>query len=94
MRTPEPVAREGGGRSPIPASLQGFFALADAWDLSTDEQIRLLGSPGRSTFFKWKKEGGSLPNDTLERILLLLGIYKALEICCPTFGGRRWRAPA
>lgn len=83
MPTREPVALEGGGRSPIPPAMQAFFNLADAWDLSTEEQIRLLGSPGRSTFFKWKKEGGSPPNDTVERVSYLLGIYKALEILLP-----------
>ena len=38
---------------------------------------------GRSTFFKWKKDGGSLPRDTVERISHLLAIHKALEILLP-----------
>ena len=50
---------------------------------STDQQIRLLGSPARSTFFKWKKEGGLISEDTLERISHLLSIYKALQILFP-----------
>jgi len=62
------------------AALQGFFSMAEAWDLSTDEQMKLLGSPPRSTFFKWKKEGGQLSNDTVERISHLLNIYKSLRI--------------
>lgn len=62
------------------AALQGFFNMAQAWDLSTDEQMKLLGSPPRSTFFKWKKEGGQLSNDTVERISHLLNIYKSLRI--------------
>jgi len=63
--------------------MEAFSNLADDWGLSTDEQIKLLGSPGRSTFFKWKKEGGNLPNDTVERISHLLGIYKSLQILLP-----------
>jgi uncharacterized protein (DUF2384 family) len=54
--------------------------MADRWHLSADEQIVLLGSPGRSTFFKWKKEGGNLPADTRERLSHLLGIWKTLRI--------------
>lgn len=62
------------------AALQGFFSMAETWGLSTDEQMKLLGSPPRSTFFKWKKEGGQLSNDTVERISHLLNIYKSLRI--------------
>ena len=41
----------------------------------------LLGAPGRSTFFKWKKDqDGTLSRDTIERISYILGIYKALQI--------------
>jgi hypothetical protein len=71
---------ERAGSSRIPPALQGFFGIADRWDLTSEEQIKLLGSPGRSTFFKWKKEGGSIPDDTEERISHILGIYKCLEI--------------
>ncbi len=68
------------GQPRIPAELEAFFGIADRWKLSTDEQILLLGSPGRSTFFKWKKEGGNLPTDTQERLSHLLGIWKSLRI--------------
>ncbi|WP_408146971.1 MbcA/ParS/Xre antitoxin family protein [Paraburkholderia strydomiana] len=89
------------------AGLRAFFNIARDWDLNADEQIVLLGSPGRSTFFKWKAapETARLGRDTLERLSLLLGIYKALQILlpqpsaadawikrpnsAPPFGGRR-----
>jgi hypothetical protein len=89
------------------AGLRAFFNIARDWDLTIDEQIILLGSPGRSTFFKWKQapETARLGRDTLERLSLLLGIYKALQILlpqpaaadgwvkrpnvAPPFGGRR-----
>jgi uncharacterized protein (DUF2384 family) len=74
------VAPAGGGRPSIPVELDVFTPLAEAWSLSTDEQMRLLGSPPRSTFFKWKKDGGALPRDTAERISNLLAIWKSLEI--------------
>ena len=73
-------AHAGAGHSRIPAELETFFAIAEKWRLSTDEQIALLGSPGRSTFFKWKKDGGALPPDTRERLSHILGIIKCLRI--------------
>lgn len=67
------------------AGLRAFFNIARDWDISIEEQIVLLGSPGRSTFFKWKAapESARLSRDTLERLSLLLGIYKALQILLP-----------
>ena len=67
------------------AGLRAFFNIAQAWGLNTDEQMTLLGSPGRSTFFKWKAapENADLKRDTLERLSYLLGIYKALQILLP-----------
>jgi hypothetical protein len=67
------------------AGLRAFFNIATDWNLSTEEQLVLLGSPGRSTFFNWKRSPASarLGRDTLERLSLLLGIYKALQILLP-----------
>ncbi len=66
------------------AGLRAFFRIAEAWGLGVEEQITLLGSPGRSTYFKWKRDGSaSLPRDVLERISYVLGIYKALQILLP-----------
>ena len=67
------------------AGLRAFFNIARDWGLNTDEQMVLLGAPGRSTFFKWKSapESADLKRDTLERLSYLLGIYKALQILLP-----------
>ncbi|MBR9990484.1 MAG: DUF2384 domain-containing protein, partial [Gemmatimonadetes bacterium] len=66
------------------AGLRTFFRIAALWNLSVDEQVTLLGSPARSTYFKWKKEGAeSLPRDVLERISYVLGIYKDLQLLLP-----------
>jgi len=61
-------------------ALQTFFKIAGVWHLSVDEQIKLLGKPPRSSFFKWKKDGGDLTQDTLERISHIISIYKCLRI--------------
>ncbi|RZL04299.1 MAG: DUF2384 domain-containing protein [Rubrivivax sp.] len=67
------------------AGLRAFARIAEAWGLNTDEQLRLLGEPARSTFFAWRKspEVARVPRDTLERLSNLLGIYKSLQILLP-----------
>lgn len=61
-------------------ALSAFLRLAELWKLKTEQQMILLGSPARSTFFKWKKEGGAVPSDTIERISHLISIHKCLTI--------------
>lgn len=68
-------------------ALKAFFNLAAEWSLSVEEQLTLLGRPGKRTLYRWKAgDVASLPPDTLERISVLLGIYKALEILLPVPG--------
>lgn len=66
-------------------ALTAYFNITAAWGLSADDERVLLGSPPRSTFFKWKGErAAKLSADTLERISYVMGIYKALHILLPT----------
>ena len=66
-------------------ALTAFFTIAAGWGLSAEEERTLLGSPPRSTFFKWKSErSAKLAPDTLERISYVMGIYKALRILLPS----------
>ncbi|MDI1259072.1 MbcA/ParS/Xre antitoxin family protein [Aquabacterium sp.] len=67
------------------AGLRAFSRVAEAWGLNTDEQLRLLGEPARSTYFAWRKspDAARVPRDTLERLSNLLGIYKSLQILLP-----------
>jgi len=68
-------------------ALKAFFNLAAEWGLSVEEQLTLLGRPGKRTLYRWKAgDVAGLPPDTLERISVLLGIYKALEILLPVPG--------
>ena len=65
-------------------ALRSFFKLALTWDLNVAEQRALLGWPATSTFHKYKSgDNGTLSVDTLTRISLVLGIYKALNILYP-----------
>jgi len=66
------------------AGLRAFAKIAEAWGLTVAEQLKLLGIASRSTFFKWRREQDPrLPQDTLERLSYLLGIYKSLQILLP-----------
>jgi hypothetical protein len=67
------------------AGLRAFDRIAQAWQLSVEQQLVLLGQPPRSTFFTWRKhpERANVPRDTLERLSCLLGIYKSLQILLP-----------
>ena len=77
---PDPAVRR---RMSGPA-LRTFFRIAEAWGLTVAEQRALLGWPAKSTFHKYKGEDyGTLAFDTLTRISLVLGIYKALQVLYP-----------
>lgn len=67
------------------AGLNAFFRIADAWRLSDEEQMRLLGAIPPPTLRQWKNnvESTKLSKETLERISYVLGIYKALQILLP-----------
>jgi Protein of unknown function (DUF2384) len=67
------------------AGLRAFARIAEAWGLTVDEQLCLLGQPPRSTYFAWRKhpDKASLSRDTLERLSNILGIYKSLQILLP-----------
>lgn len=77
---------------PTPASAEqistvaknAFFRIMELWSVSSEQARVLLGNPGRTSFFAWKKgQGGKLSKDTLERVSYVLGIYKALQILYP-----------
>ncbi|AUM11253.1 MbcA/ParS/Xre antitoxin family protein [Ketobacter alkanivorans] len=72
------------------AALLNFFGITDEWGLSSKEQMILLGNPAKSSFYRMKEfaDGKSmrpvkLPQDTLERVSYIMGIYKALNILLP-----------
>lgn len=88
MPRPAPATEDAArpdSRAMSAAGLRAFFNIARDWGLGTEQQMVLLGSPGRSTFFKWKAapESADLKRDTLERLSYILGIYKALQLLLP-----------
>jgi hypothetical protein len=83
MPTNLPLTAPAPGNSGV-AAFRAFLRIAELWQLNVEQQLVLLGQPARSTYYKWKKEGAEqLPQDTLERLSYVLGIYKALQILFP-----------
>jgi hypothetical protein len=65
------------------AALRTFWRLAEAWKLTTAEQLALLGV-ARTTLYQWKQgKVGPLDRHLLERLSYLFGIYAALQILLP-----------
>lgn len=70
-------------RTAIAVGMRAFFAIMEKWSLGYDEASTLLGQPGRSTYYGWKR--GDVGNvvhglDLATRISYVLGIFKSLEI--------------
>jgi len=82
-----------------PSSIKAFLNIAKKWELSEAQARGLLGGIASSTFHAWKTEprGRRLDQDTLTRISLVIGIYKALHIYSVSPGriaGWRWQIVA
>jgi len=75
-------------------ALRTFFNIADAWGLTEQQQMRLLGLDNRSTLQSWKRGAvSSIPKDALERISYILGIYKGLKVLLPKSADEWVRKP-
>ena len=69
------------------AAIKAFLNLRKKWGLNEEDSRALLGGGASSTFHAWKTNPHrTLDQDTLTRISLLLGIYKALNI----YFGKPW----
>jgi len=90
-----PKAATARGRKDLTGpALRTFFRIAEAWGLSEQEQMRLLGLDKRSTLQSWKRgDVASISKDALERISYILGIYKGLQILLPKTADEWLRKP-
>jgi uncharacterized protein (DUF2384 family) len=69
-----------------PPAIAAFFAIVEKWDLRAEQATALLGGTSHGRYYELKKtRKGSLSQDELTRISLLIGIFKALNIL---FGAR------
>ncbi len=68
-------------RALSPTALRGFFNIAKEWSLDDNQMRGLLGGIAPSTLHAWRRNPNKrvLCQDTITRISLLVGIYKALH---------------
>jgi hypothetical protein len=79
-----------------PAAIRAFVKICDKWGLTETQARALLGGIASSTFHAWKAdpESQKLSQDTLIRVSLVIGIYKALQIYFSRALANRWVALA
>jgi hypothetical protein len=64
------------------AAVKGFLSMVEKWGLRDADARRLLGGISSGSYYAWKKDPKAriLDQDTLTRISLLIGVFKALNI--------------
>jgi hypothetical protein len=69
-------------RALSPTALRGFFNIAREWSLDDNQMRGLLGGISASTLHAWRRSPNKrvLGHDTITRISLVVGVYKALQI--------------
>ena len=74
------------------SAIKAFVKIARKWALTESQSRGLLGGIASSTFHAWKTEPKKqkLTQDTLLRISLVIGIYKALHIYFGQDWADRW----
>jgi uncharacterized protein (DUF2384 family) len=63
-----------------PAAIRGFLQIVEKWSIKDPDARQLLGGISHGSYYNWKKQSKRLDQDTLIRISLLIGIFKALNI--------------
>ena len=64
-----------------PGAVKGALAMFEKWGLSAEQGCALLGGISRAKYYTLRENPGkALDQDRLQRISLLVGIYKALNI--------------
>lgn len=74
------------------SAIRAFLNIAARWELNEVQCRGLLGGVASSTFHTWKSNPRpkKLDQDTLTRISLVIGIYKALNIYFSKPWADRW----
>ncbi len=74
------------------SAIKAFVKIAGKWELTESQSRGLLGGIASSTFHAWKNDPNKqkLTQDTLLRISLVIGIYKALHLYFGAELADRW----
>src|SRR5579862_7341286 len=75
-----------------PAAIRAYLKICEKWGLSESQARALLGGIASSTFHVWRAnpDAQKLSQDTLVRISLVIGVYKALHIYFSNAWADRW----
>lgn len=74
-----------------PAAMEAFFRLVEKWELKNEDAMALLGGISNGRYYALKKtRKGTLTQDELTRISLLIGIFKALNILFSAKLANQW----
>jgi hypothetical protein len=67
------------------AGLRTFFRIADAWKLTPEEQVMIVGCSSLPTLCDWRERPDSAPlePEALERLSCIFGIFRGLQILLP-----------
>ena len=89
---PEALADRAVSKEISQAAVRLFLRIAERWDLSVEQRQTLLGGISRQTYYNWREgKAAALSRDQLERISLVLGIYKGLRLLfADDAGAWRW----
>lgn len=64
-----------------PPAITAFFRVVELWGLRSEDAMALLGGISHGRYYELKrKHTGTLTQDELTRVSLLIGIFKALNI--------------
>ena len=73
-------------------AIKAFVRLMDEWEIAVADRCAMLGDIPRTTYHKWARgDVSALSRDQLERIGIVLGVYKGLQLLFADAAGlQRW----
>jgi hypothetical protein len=74
-----------------PSAVKAFLKIRDLWELRDEDARQLLGGISNGAFYELKRKArGTLDQDRLTRISILIGIFKGLNILYSKKLADRW----
>ena len=82
IETSQDLSDPGVRRRLSPAAIEGFLQMMELWRIRDTDARQLLGGISTGSYHAFKKQAAArvLAHDTLTRVSLLIGIFKALNI--------------
>lgn len=75
-----------------PVVLKAFIRISESWGINVKARCTLLGGIPQQTYYKWARgQVSTLSRDVLERISVILGVHKGLQLFfVDDFARLRW----